>query len=345
MLAVGYTAGGCPYGLTMSEHREANERESPQAGWAIAKRVLREVLSARGVDASDPDAIGWVRFLGAGCTYRTWRATCSWPEAGARGEAELVVRLPIAPAAEDQPEQARRELELLTRLEALRLPWRLPKPVACVPVAAGMAQVQHLVPGVPLEMRASRSRVRPWTVIADVAAACHQVEPAPFAALLPDTGTRRRHAEAACEVLLGCDVPEFREAHAWAREHLPPATPSRLLHGDLLGQNLHLGVDAGEPVGVLDWSEARLGDPAYELAIVTRGARRPFQSERGLQDLLEAYNDRAAEPITAQQVHVHELCLAAGWYLADREQGAREPHLESRLSQLRNVLRRAESAV
>jgi len=330
----------------MTEYRDASEIESPRAGWAIAKRVLREVLSERGVDVSDRDAvaIGWVRYLGEGCTYRTWRATCSWPEAGPSREAELVVRLPIAPAADDQPQKARRELELLRRLAELHVPWRLPQPVACVPVEAGLAQVQHLVPGVPLEMRASRSRVRPWAVISEVASACHRVDPARLADLLPGTATRRRHAESAIEVLLRSDVPELRDAHAWACENLPPETPSRLLHGDLLGHNLHLDRDEGGPVGVLDWSEARLGDPAYDLAIVTRGARRPFQSARGLQNLLEAYNDQAGEPVSARQVHLHELSLVAGWYLKDQEQGARDAHLQTRLSHLRNVLRRAESA-
>lgn len=343
-MAAGLTAGGCPYGLTMTEFREASWREAPRAGWAVAKRVLREVLSERGVDVRDREAIGWVRYLGEGCTYRTWRATCSWPEAGPSGEVELVVRLPVAPAADDQSEKARRELELLNRLADLDLPWRLPQPVACVPVEAGLAQVQHLVAGLPLEMRASRTRVRPWEVVAEVAAECHRIDPARLADLLPGSTTRRRHAESAIGVLLRSDLPELRDAHAWAAEHLPPDSPARLLHGDLLGHNLHRDVVDGEPAGVLDWSEAQLGDPAYDLAIVTRGSRRPFQSERGLQDLLEAYNDQAGEPVTARQVHLHELCLVAGWYLRDRGQGARKGHLETHLAQLRNVLRRAESA-
>lgn len=53
IFVVGFTAGGCPYGLTMTEYRDASERESPLAGWALAKRVLREVLGERGVEVSD----------------------------------------------------------------------------------------------------------------------------------------------------------------------------------------------------------------------------------------------------------------------------------------------------
>jgi aminoglycoside phosphotransferase (APT) family kinase protein len=344
VLAMGSTEGGCPYGLSMTDYREASERDSPRAGWAVAKAVLRQALSERGVDPTDRDAIDWVNYLGQGCTYRTWRATCSWPDAGPGGEAELVVRLPIPPASADQPEKARRELELLSRLAELQPPWRLSEPVACVPVESGLAQVQHLVPGAPLEMRASRSRVRPWEVIAQVASACHNLDPARFADLFPPTATRRRHAESAIEVLLRSDLPEFQDAHAWALETLPPETPARLLHGDLLGQNLHLDVLGDGPVGVLDWSEARLGDPAYDLAVVTRGVRRPFQVDRGLQTLLEAYNAQVPEPVTAQQVHLHELCLVAGWYLADREQGRGKAHLQAHLTRLRGVLGRAASS-
>lgn len=47
IFAVGFTAGGCPYGLTMTEFRDTSERESPRAGWTTAKRVLREALGER----------------------------------------------------------------------------------------------------------------------------------------------------------------------------------------------------------------------------------------------------------------------------------------------------------
>ena len=54
-----------PPGLNMTRHYDRSERESPRAGWATAKSVLREVLRQRGVEISD-DAIGRVSFLGEG---------------------------------------------------------------------------------------------------------------------------------------------------------------------------------------------------------------------------------------------------------------------------------------
>ena len=97
-----------------------------------------------------------------------------------------------------------------------------------------------------------------------------------------------------------------------AEAHLPPPEPSLLVHGDLLGQNILVDPD-GSP-SVIDWEYAQRGDPAHDLAIVTRGVRRPFQVERGLEKLLEAYHRHGGTGVTIEQVRLHELCLVAGWY-------------------------------
>jgi len=130
---------------------------------------------------------------------------------------------------------------------------------------------------------------------------------------------------------------EMRDAHAWAMEHLPPAEPSALLHGDLLGQNILLSLDG--PHHVIDWEYARTGDPAYDLAIVTRGAKRPFQIDRGLERLLEAYDAHGGRDVAADHVHVYELCLVAGWYRdAVSGQGGHPPAHE--IDRMRSLLRR-----
>ena len=130
---------------------------------------------------------------------------------------------------------------------------------------------------------------------------------------------------------------EMRDAHGWAMEHLPPAEPSALLHGDLLGQNILLSMDG--PHHVIDWEYARRGDPAYDLAIVTRGVRRPFQIDRGLERLLEAYREHGGRDVAADHVHVYELCLVAGWYReAVSGQWAHPPAAE--IDRMRSLLRR-----
>jgi aminoglycoside phosphotransferase (APT) family kinase protein len=155
---------------------------------------------------------------------------------------------------------------------------------------------------------------------------------------MPGFGTRRDHALASLSVFEGRPEPLLWDIHAWALENLPPAEPSVLLHGDLLGQNILIAPE--EPLGLIDWERAELGDPAYDLSIVTRGVRRPFQIDGGLDRLLEAYAARSSE-IKREHVHLYELCMIARWYVEalrpERERGHPPEHY---LSQLSGVFRR-----
>ncbi|PYO55704.1 MAG: hypothetical protein DMD83_18255, partial [Candidatus Rokuibacteriota bacterium] len=104
--------------------------------------------------------------------------------------------------------------------------------------------------------------------------------------------------------------------------------------GDLVdprlhGSRAHIGIRDGKvkrASGVIDWEYSTLGDPAYDLAIVTRGVRRPFQIDGGLERLLEAYAAAGGANVSVAQVRIHGLCLAAGWYrdaLAERAEPTR----------------------
>ena len=231
---------------------------------------------------------------------------------------------------------AHREARLLRHLDGLTLPFRVPEPVAEIPLEAGVAVVQHLVAGMPLDRPAVRDKRCAYT--ARVASACHALPPDP----LEGHGhpTRRAHAERAIEIFDGEHAAPFTDARAWALDHLPADTPGRLLHGDLLGHNLHLD-PFEDSLGVIDWTEAQQGDPAYDLAIVTRGVKRPFGKADGLASLLRAYNEHAVDVVTKSEVHLHELCLLTKLYQVGREHGASQPDLDQRLSHVRSVLQRA----
>src|SRR5258706_1746995 len=69
--AAGFTEGGAPYGLTVDEVRQMNEREEPRPEWALAKQVLRQAFLSWGVKPSE-GSIGWIRFLGDGLDYRVY---------------------------------------------------------------------------------------------------------------------------------------------------------------------------------------------------------------------------------------------------------------------------------
>jgi aminoglycoside phosphotransferase (APT) family kinase protein len=147
-------------------------------------------------------------------------------------------------------------------------------------------------------------------VVGRVGAAIHGIDASGVRDTVQGHATVTDHRAAALDTFAG--LPGAEAAAAWARAHLASAVPAVLLHGDLLGQNLLLW--PGESPGVIDWEYASLGDPAYDLAIVTRGVRRPFQTADGLDRLLEAYAEAGGRALTKPDVYFHEIWLAAGWY-------------------------------
>jgi aminoglycoside phosphotransferase (APT) family kinase protein len=272
-----------------------------------AKLVLRELIGREVGAVSD---VGPVKKIGAGLSRDIFAAEVELADGRCDTYAVALPR-PDAPAEID--ERTSRELRLLARLRSRSFPFRLPEMVGAFPDGDRLALVRRFCRGIELDLRAGRQpSVRPWEIVAEIAAAIHAVPGADVEDLVPGAATRRTHALEKIAALDDTAEPELRDARAWALEHLPPETPSTLLHGDLLGQNILLALDG--PHRVIDWEYATRGDPAYDLAIVTRGARQPFQIDRGLQRLLDAYRAHGGPDVTPDQVHVHELCLLAGWY-------------------------------
>lgn len=310
------------------------------SGQRNAARVVYEALGERNV----PGELRILRtvFLGEGLTYRTWGVEVEWVWRGERqAYMGVVARIPHRDSEEDQPERAGREEALLRHLATLDPPFEIPEPIALVKSDVHgrprLSVVQGWVEGIPLNFKvAGIEGDRPWEVVARVAAFCHRLNPEPLTRFLPGYSTRRDHAFASLDEVVPPSAAELAPLRAWGEGHLPPATPARLLHGDLLGQNLiqRIFVDRPEeavalPLGVIDWEYAELGDPAFDLAIATRGHRRPFRGG-GLRDLVESYNRLAPEPVQLHEVRLHELCILAHAYRAARDEdngGAAENEL------------------
>ncbi len=301
-----------------------------------ARSLLEAVLRRRAGDSVQID-VGRVDYRGKGLCRRGYAA-----EAEVAGDPDgarsYVVLLPNADADPECDRRTRREAEVLKILAGCDVPLRVPELVALIEDGGRPVLVETGVGGRPLAADGGRWAIwEPWQAVAQVAAAVHGVK----SDLPHDFGghaTRRSHAEAKLATFDGLDDPLVREVHGWALEHLPPATPAALLHGDLLGQNILLLRD--ERPGLIDWENAQLGDPAYDLAIVTRGLRRPFKTTDGLARLLDAYAEAGGELVTAEDVHLYELWLITRWY---RGALAGEPGHppEQYLKQLRGILRRA----
>lgn len=329
---VGYTPGGLPFGTPVAALRRQAERDAHAAGWVRAKHVLRDLLECEVGAVSD---IGRVQKIGEGLSRDIFAANVELE--GGRCEA-YVVALPRRDAPAELDERTRRELRLLARLRARSFPFCIPEMVGAFADGDRLALVRRFCRGVALDLRAGRQGlVRPWEIVARIAAAIHDVPGAGVEDVVPGAATRREHALAALGALEGRAEAELQDARAWALEHLPPETPSTLLHGDLLGQNILLVPDGRHHV--IDWEYAARGDPAYDLAIVTRGVRQPFQIDRGLQRLLDAYRVQGGAEVAPAHVHVYELCLLAGWYRDAVAKRGYEAALAER-DRLRGLLRR-----
>jgi aminoglycoside phosphotransferase (APT) family kinase protein len=338
--AAGFTEAGVPYGLDEREFREASERWSGEAGWARAKRILLAVVARGAGDGAKVD-VGYVKKIGSGLSRDIFAAEVEIATSSRREEIEIAVLLPRRGCDDAVGERMRMEARLLVDLAALDLPFRVPRAFGVCIEAGHTALVRSYERGVELDLRAGRqTRVRPWETVACIAAATHRVTPERIPSLVPRYATRRGHARAAIEELDDMKEPEIVEARQWMRDHVPPETASTLLHGDLLGQNILLGLS--EPDAVIDWEYAQFGDPAYDLAIVTRGVRRPFQADRGMDRLLEAYARAGGAELERTHVRLHELALAARWY-RDALRGE-SPHAPAQQLQfLRSLLRRASA--
>ena len=332
----------------MKRHRydaaiEAGERERlPRPNWLDAKDVLCEIALRAGI-AIDRGTIGRIRHIGDGLSNVVFGGTARLHER----ETDLVVKLPSPRAMPGRDDRLRKEAAVLRHLHAQRLTFAIPRPIGEIETSAGLAVVQEWVDGLEVDLRAPRFRGgKPWEFVATVAAAIHAIDPAPIHEHLPTHLTRRGHAVAGVSGLQKLDELEARDSEAWILDRLPPDTPAGLLHGDLLGQNLRRPWEATGPAGVIDWAEALVGDPAYDLAIVTRGHRKPFGVANGLARLVEAYNRVAESPLTVPEVHVHELMLHAGFYRdAVRDYGPCGPQAEQQRLTWRSLLRRVRADV
>jgi len=211
--------------------------------------------------------------------------------------------------------------------------------------------IETAMPGLPFDQLNNPDGFRavaPET-IAEVAAEIHRFPLDRFDFL-------ERHADARAHLLAELDSRDHEllagdadaaVAIGWVRDHLPEDRPAVVLHGDLLPQNLMWNIreQEGNRVGVIDWEFVMIGDPAYDLAIVTRGNRRPLKLPNTRQRLLDAYVKEGGHPITSDDLFNWELLFVLGWLegaLRCERNGRREGEgPEAHRQKLRSLLKRA----
>jgi aminoglycoside phosphotransferase (APT) family kinase protein len=203
-----------------------------------------------------------------------------------------VVRAPRRAAASAVLDVERALLPLL----ATRLPVPVPLPAGYADLpGGGRAVVYRYLEGQPLDPATLTPGPGLAAHVGQVLAALHDtppdlVEDMGLPAYEADEYRQRRLAEvdraaatgAVPTALLGRWERALEQVAQWR-------FAATLVHGDLSGE--HLLVDAGRVSGVVDWDEARVADPADDLAFVTVGA-----PEHVVDTVLEAYAQARAEP-------------------------------------------------
>ena len=284
--------------------------------------------------------IAWVSKAGEGLDRDVYAADVEARGANETVKGRFAALLPRCDAPPDVDDRARREVALLERLARLDLPFEIPRWSATVEQGDRVVLVREFLRGTTLSAVVLRADLfAPWDITGEIAAAVHAAPTAELAPLVGGHRTRREHVEATRRELSGFTQDSVTEdAIAWIRSHLPPDDPAVLLQGDLLGQNILVDFDGYR--AVIDWEYSMLGDPAYDLAIVTRGLRRPFKRSDGLQLLVDAYRRASGVELRAREIHVHELLLHIRWHQASCRGEGRHPR-DVTLEHLRGVLGRA----
>lgn len=99
--------------------------------------------------------------------------------------------------------------------------------------------------------------------------------------------------------------PEWAEAIAWLRHHMPPDRPHVMTHGDFRSVQI-LYDDEGNIQSMLDWEFARLTSPVDEVAYFVNPTAAPFHLIPGAwseEDFLNDYEAATGAPVDRDELH------------------------------------------
>lgn len=309
------------------------------AGWAIARSALNIILQIYYQDRVKYQ-IEWVTKIGEGLSREVYRADVTTNNDGEEKHELLAVSLILNDADIDVWSRLIKEQYILKSIINKSGSFSVPKPIGMLWKEGSLFSFTSFIRGFPLEFKTAKSlNKKPWEIVAKIAAEVHGFPVQNLPENLKQYKTRKDHTIAEMNDFNKFNVPEIQEALSWISENLPGRQCSVLLHGDLLGQNILQTLE--DEMFVIDWEYSRLGDPAYDLAIVTRGVKNPFQVTSGLERLIDCYLESGGQEITKMNVHVYEILFVIGWYKLslNRSSGGHGP--EYYLDFLRRLLKRA----
>ena len=324
----------------------------PRSDWRSLKAGVERSLLLSGAFPPSTRISGRVKFLRAGLNHGNFvfRPLADEPLPSQAGC--LVLRRirsdPSGCATAVARLQA--EAQTLRALDALPRGFATPRFICFVADSDGVARafIETAVVGWPLRFSnggGEQSRMA-IAAIGRAAASVHRL-PVSHLQFLRSHADANAHRTAE---LSGLDADflthdkDAAAAIAWVRDHRPKPRRAVVLHGDWRPQNVLLDLETRR-LGVIDWEYAKIGDPAYDLAIVTRGNRKLLGIAWGLRRLVGAYLEAGGAAIELTDIVIWELLLALRWlrrslqYERDGQRGG-QPSANYR-NLLRAILRRA----
>jgi|GEM_PF-645886 len=323
-------------------------RPQRQTDWRAIRHLIETHLSSPEGLGVKVQIHGEIRAFPEGLDHDSYHFFVDVVQTGVPDiEEGFFLRLPKASTADrSRPQQVRileREARTLDAIAAQDWELAAPRPVCRLRGEPGF--IETAVPGISVQAFRNTPRAADGIeLIGRAAAAVHRLPVKAFAHLEPVP-------DAAAHVMLELGkaigdgsalavYPEARAARAWVVAHLPQGRPAVVLHGDLLPQNLLCDVMGNARLGLIDWEYAQIGDPAYDLAIVTRGSRKILGLGDGLRLLLDAYVAAGGMPLTPTDVQVHEVILMLSWLVQSCRPGRREGHAPEHYADLLSGLLR-----
>ena len=326
-------------------------RRRPRTDWYALRSAVEEALRRRASFPPSTRIAGRVRVLDAGLNHENFAFGVEADEPLPPCAEGFILRRLLHHPGDDEGslDRLRTEVETLQALESLPHDFDTPRFACFVPEPAGVTRafIESAVTGVPLSLltNSADGRCAAIDAIAQVAAGVHRLPVASFP-FLPGHADAAAHLASELEALddgLLRAEPEAGAAMEWIGARRSNNRPAVLLHGDLMPQNVLMGLGT-ERLGVVDWEYAKRGDPAYDFAIVTCGSRKPLGVSGGLSRLVAAYRAAGGAAIEPADVAVWEALLALRWLrdairdTSERRHDGQGP--EFYRNQLRAILRR-----
>jgi aminoglycoside phosphotransferase (APT) family kinase protein len=265
--------------------------EVAYGAWLSLERLLDRMADPEVAFMPDTRALfgDWVRERAAD----RGEAHEGWDTVATVAEGRWLDRVPRFPDAEVQ---LRNEVRLMPRLAPL-LPLAVPVPIV---LDESPLRVRHrLVPG---ELATSAPLTREDGLrMGEFLRALHDMPVNIYVESgVPDRAAARAELLATLERMLHrvqpLLPPDRQDSAQELLRRIALPTPATLVHGDLAAH--HVTSDGGGIVGVLDWKDARVADPAVDLAWALYGAPEPF----------------AEAVATAYGVSDDELARALDWH-------------------------------